>query len=374
MNARTYAPNRPTWSIVWFAPVPRSKGGRSAVSSTSVARDGDASTTAGRSSAAAVPLVHATATGRPVAFARPSAKNAEARSSRWTCSRTSGCRASASASGVDRDPGETVSVFHADRTSSFTTRQAHARATLGFARSAHPREPQPEREQQPERRVHRRRPRQHRDQLPARRGTDRLDRPDRDGHSRRVRTAPTAGARSRREASTTDAEHDRDECRDHARAIHHSGPRSPSRTASVRLPPQRPSGCRAGCSRRASRRRAIPSPPRAHHAPQGPSRPGRTRSRTSPSARRTEHHDLAEAESGVRTRPSAVQQRGQQREGAHDQERPAPSRARARGRRRRRRTETQRRDQHRTGRPRPASVRRGGPTRSGVSTPRTPSK
>jgi hypothetical protein len=67
----------------------------------------EASTTAGRRFAAAVPLVHATTTGRFEAFARPSAKNADARSSRCTCTRTSGCRASASASGVDRDPGET---------------------------------------------------------------------------------------------------------------------------------------------------------------------------------------------------------------------------------------------------------------------------
>jgi hypothetical protein len=88
IEARTYDPKIPGWSIVWFAPTPRSSGGRSAVRSTSAARDMEASTTAGRSSATAVPLVHATATGRPVAFATPRAKNAEARSSRWTWSRT----------------------------------------------------------------------------------------------------------------------------------------------------------------------------------------------------------------------------------------------------------------------------------------------
>ena len=30
---RAYEPNIPTWSIFWFAPVPRSSAGRSAVSS-----------------------------------------------------------------------------------------------------------------------------------------------------------------------------------------------------------------------------------------------------------------------------------------------------------------------------------------------------
>ena len=36
----------------------------------------------------------------------PNAKNADARSSRWMCTETTGWRSSASANAVDRDPGE----------------------------------------------------------------------------------------------------------------------------------------------------------------------------------------------------------------------------------------------------------------------------
>ena len=49
---------------------------------------------------------------RAVAFASPSAKNALERSSRCTCTVTAGCRASASASGVDREPGERHACAH----------------------------------------------------------------------------------------------------------------------------------------------------------------------------------------------------------------------------------------------------------------------
>ena len=86
--------------------MPRSRGGRSAVSATSRLLDCDASTKAGRYSVAAVPLVHAIATGASVAEAMPSAKNAALRSSRWTCTVMRSSRASASASGVERDPGD----------------------------------------------------------------------------------------------------------------------------------------------------------------------------------------------------------------------------------------------------------------------------
>src|SRR5207237_9076516 len=58
--ARAWLPYSSTWSIVWFAPVPRSLGGRSAVSTTSGVRDRNASTTTGRSPGAAVTLVQAT--------------------------------------------------------------------------------------------------------------------------------------------------------------------------------------------------------------------------------------------------------------------------------------------------------------------------
>ena len=54
-----------------------------------------------------MPLVHATATGCRNAFANPSAKNALERSSRWTCTVTPACRSNASASGVEREPGDT---------------------------------------------------------------------------------------------------------------------------------------------------------------------------------------------------------------------------------------------------------------------------
>lgn len=67
-----------------------------------------ASTTAGCSSAAAVPLVVHTTTARPVARDEPSAKNPADLSSRrtWTLSRAS--RARARASGVEREPGQTT--------------------------------------------------------------------------------------------------------------------------------------------------------------------------------------------------------------------------------------------------------------------------
>ena len=76
-------PNSFSWSIACPAPFSRSSGGRSAVSSSSGTRASCASIAAGSSSAAAVPEVHVTATGRPLALARPSAKKPAQRSS--TC-------------------------------------------------------------------------------------------------------------------------------------------------------------------------------------------------------------------------------------------------------------------------------------------------
>src|SRR6516164_8577892 len=61
--------------MVWGAPTPRSSGGRSAVSRTSGTPARSASTTAGVSSAAAVPEVTTIATGARSASARPIAKN-----------------------------------------------------------------------------------------------------------------------------------------------------------------------------------------------------------------------------------------------------------------------------------------------------------
>ena len=85
----------------------RAVAGRSAVKATSGTRARDASTIAGKYSAAAVPLVQASATGAPPAVASPSAKKAELRSSRWTCRRIRSSRANARANGVEREPGET---------------------------------------------------------------------------------------------------------------------------------------------------------------------------------------------------------------------------------------------------------------------------
>jgi len=65
------------------APTSRSSGGRSAVRTMMGTRASHASTTAGVSSAAAVPEVHVIATGRPVALAWPTAKKPAQRSSMW---------------------------------------------------------------------------------------------------------------------------------------------------------------------------------------------------------------------------------------------------------------------------------------------------
>ena len=99
-NQRTAVVKRRSWSIVCGAPTSRSSGGRSAVQTRSGTSAWWASTTAGCSSAAAVPLLHTSTAGRPVASPRPSAMKAAERSSWWTWSRRRGSAASASASGV----------------------------------------------------------------------------------------------------------------------------------------------------------------------------------------------------------------------------------------------------------------------------------
>jgi len=76
------------------------------VTSSSGTSDQKASTAAGRKLAAAVPDVHTAATGLPEATAAPSAKNADERSSVITHGRRRESRASATASGVERPPGE----------------------------------------------------------------------------------------------------------------------------------------------------------------------------------------------------------------------------------------------------------------------------
>ena len=71
---RAWLPKSPVWSMVWFAPMSRSSGGRSAVSAMSGMRDSDASTMDGSRLAAAVPDEVTIATGSLSCRARPSAK------------------------------------------------------------------------------------------------------------------------------------------------------------------------------------------------------------------------------------------------------------------------------------------------------------
>lgn len=74
----------PGWIVAWLAPIPRSSGGRSAVSSSSGTPEWKASIAAGRRFAAAVPEVQSTAAGTPVSRERPSAVNPATRSSMRT--------------------------------------------------------------------------------------------------------------------------------------------------------------------------------------------------------------------------------------------------------------------------------------------------
>ena len=90
-----------------------------------------ASWTAGASSAAAVPEVTATAAGRPAAFARPSAKKPAPRSSTCDQARRPGSRASASASGAEREPGDVHASVMPQRTSS--SQKAPRRTWLSVA-------------------------------------------------------------------------------------------------------------------------------------------------------------------------------------------------------------------------------------------------
>ena len=118
-----------SWSIVWPAPIPRSSGGRSAVSTISGTADSSASQTAGWKLAAAVPEVQSIATGAPLAWAAPSAKKAAERSSTITVDLDLRLRARAPrASGVEREPGERTAWRSPQRASSST--KAEARAVL----------------------------------------------------------------------------------------------------------------------------------------------------------------------------------------------------------------------------------------------------
>ena len=106
--------------MAWPAPTSRSSGGRSAVSTISGTRASCASTTAGCRLAAAVPDVQVTATGRPLAFAMPSATKPAERSSITDTASTPSWAASVSASGAFRDPGEVTACRIPQRYSSST--------------------------------------------------------------------------------------------------------------------------------------------------------------------------------------------------------------------------------------------------------------
>src|SRR5579875_3635697 len=133
-DQRTAAAYRPTWSTVWFAPTPRSSGGRSAVSASSGTRDWSASMTAPWKYDAAVPEVHSTGTTRPDVFAMPNARYAADRSSMRTCSRIRRSWVNASAIGVDRLPGASTASVTPCRTSSSTSTTANALPALGTSR------------------------------------------------------------------------------------------------------------------------------------------------------------------------------------------------------------------------------------------------
>ena len=82
------SPKRRTWSVVWLAPVPRRRAGRSAVTATRGTPAWAASSTAGCRLAVAVPEVVTTATGRCDPLARPRARKPAVRSSMRVCSLT----------------------------------------------------------------------------------------------------------------------------------------------------------------------------------------------------------------------------------------------------------------------------------------------
>ena len=76
--------------------------------------------------ASAVPEVQSSATGSPLACAAPSAKKPAERSSTITVTSIPGSRQSATASGVDRDPGETTARRSPPRASSSAKAEASA--------------------------------------------------------------------------------------------------------------------------------------------------------------------------------------------------------------------------------------------------------
>src|SRR5918997_2309998 len=129
------------WSMVWFAPVCRSSGGRSAVKRITGTPSVAPSTTAGSPLATAVPEVVIQAAGSPVARACPTAANAVPRSSKWTRLSAPSLAASAATSGLEREPGATQKKLTPLRTSSSTMRVAQRRLERGAAGGVTPEHP-----------------------------------------------------------------------------------------------------------------------------------------------------------------------------------------------------------------------------------------
>ena len=140
---------------------------------------------AGKSSAAAVPLVHAIATGRRHAFAMPEREERADRSSRWTCTRTPACARQRQRERCRTRPGRERTRGDAARrrarppmrrrTRERRRPDAHQRPPIRFPGCSGPRrrvrQREPERERQPARRVQTRGPGQDGDQVAARRGS-----------------------------------------------------------------------------------------------------------------------------------------------------------------------------------------------------------
>src|SRR5690349_9419433 len=92
--------------------------------------------TAAWSSAAAVPEVQSTATGRSRDLAMPRAKKHAERSSTCIQTRIAGWRAKAMASGAEREPGAMQTASRPQRASSSTKVAAKEWVTVGSAMSA----------------------------------------------------------------------------------------------------------------------------------------------------------------------------------------------------------------------------------------------
>ncbi len=118
------SPNSRTWSVVWLAPVPRRRAGRSAVRATRGTPAWAASRTAGCRLAAAVPDVVTTAAGRRDARANPSATKAAVRSSIRVCRVIRSSAASANESGALREPGQSTTSVSPRSTSRSTSQVA----------------------------------------------------------------------------------------------------------------------------------------------------------------------------------------------------------------------------------------------------------